>query len=591
MKTSANQTRPHPPPFKKDLGLPIEFDCPHCGRTLRVNDKFAGQSGKCPACQKALVVPEELPEFELLPEDHSTYEVQIIPEKPARSELRSLPDDRATAAMPARNEPTSSSGDDGDSWLQQRLASMHREPEKEPWWKRQIIGVFGLSITPVWLLLIPAVLLGVYFWYVTGPGQPAFVASPQMVQVVRVLDTAEIQMPTRPGGGTTGLPIGGLNPATASASAAPSLSVGGSDELIVTRPDNDGEFVLLNVKLKQGTLNNLGQFQRYDTVIDPAAFELRKRSDPAGSGVAPRLITDDFNQPVTLDLGGAGTTNYQAMLPPVSEAKPDRLDEEKSPGSVRGEAEYAFGATTGLVSFQASRASYDAPASPGLYGTGTLTTKPTNGGPEVVADYQGSQLNVSWDSQSTGHWVRGRDTQPTATSPWTRHEFSLLFPRPAESGTYSLTLAGEEIATVKLPRAKQPNAPAPSPIASARPGGPAPASKHASGPMAYFDVLRDARSQAKGIVSANNMRQIGFALQSYLNDHRGKFPESLLELRPYLPSIEQLLINPRTGENPGFIYEPPPPGAAAGTTPVLFEALGGAKDPTGAVLYADGSIR
>ena len=148
-----------------------------------------------------------------------------------------------------------------------------------------------------------------------------------------------------------------------------------------------------------------------------------------------------------------------------------------------------------------------------------------------------------------------------------------------------------DLGQVKVGRAKSPSAPAPSPIASNRSGGPQAASKSASGPLAYFDVLRDAKSQAQGIVSANNMRQIGFGMQLYLNDHNGRFPESLLELRAYLPNIDQLMVNPRTKESPGFIYEQPQPGSPPATTPVLYEALQGQKDPTGAVLYADGSIR
>jgi hypothetical protein len=36
----------------------IEFSCPDCGKSIRVNDKHAGKRGKCPKCAKALVVPE-----------------------------------------------------------------------------------------------------------------------------------------------------------------------------------------------------------------------------------------------------------------------------------------------------------------------------------------------------------------------------------------------------------------------------------------------------------------------------------------------------------------------------------------------------
>ena len=35
----------------------IQFDCPHCRKTLRVKDEFAGQHGKCPHCQNVTTVP------------------------------------------------------------------------------------------------------------------------------------------------------------------------------------------------------------------------------------------------------------------------------------------------------------------------------------------------------------------------------------------------------------------------------------------------------------------------------------------------------------------------------------------------------
>jgi hypothetical protein len=459
-----------------------------------------------------------------------------------------------------------------------------------PWWRRELIAFFGWSITPVWLLLLPAAALGVFVWYTTGPGRPAHLGTPTPVHVVQVLDTAEVQTPRTIGGAPVGMPLGALTRTATGYGAQASLSVGGRDELLVTRPDGDGDHVLLTVELKQGTLNNLGQLAKYDTVIVADRFELRKRDEPPGSGVRPRLVTDDFDQPIDLDLGGASTSRPAALLPPSSQATPDRLDEEKSPGSITGEAEYAFGDTTGTVTYAVSRSSHLGPGGSGLYADGQLTTRHPDGGPEVVADYQGSRLRVSWDAGSQGHWVTPKVTEATAASPWSRHTFSLLFPRPPEGGRYVLTLADEPIGTIDLPRAKQPSAPAPSPIASRRPGGPSPSSKHSSGPLAYFDVLRDARSQAQGIVSANHMRQIGFALQSYLSDHRGRFPDTLLELEGYVP-MQQLMTNPRTAESPGFIYEKPPPNAPPNTTPVLFEALGGKKDPTGAVLYADGSVR
>ncbi|MEL7089332.1 MAG: hypothetical protein AAGL98_12980, partial [Planctomycetota bacterium] len=311
-----------------------------------------------------------------------------------------------------------------------------------------------------------------------------------------------------------------------------------------------------------------------------------------GRGAAGRLITSRFDQPVDIDLMGAQTTRYEALLPPAASTPPDRLDTEKMPAALTGEAEYGLGPTRGTVSFAAGRGSNGVPAPKGLTATGQLTmTHPQAPGLRVDADYQGAFLTVGWNAGAQGQWSESRIVEKTKTSPFERYDFALLFPRPQDGGKYTLSFAGRDIGTVKLSRAKQPNAPTPSPIASNRPGGPQPASKNANSPLAYFDILRDAKGRANGIVSANNMRQIGLGLQFYLNDHNGRFPESLIELRDYLPNIDQLMVNPRTGEHPGFIYEKPPPGANPAATPVLFEALGGQKDPTGAVLYGDGGIR
>ncbi len=344
------------------------------------------------------------------------------------------------------------------------------------------------------------------------------------------------------------------------------------------------------MSLKQGTLNNLGQTSGYDTVIKADTFELRPAKAAAGSGVKGRVLSAEFERSVDVDLGGALTSDPLALLPPV---KPDKYDVQRNRGTVTGEAEYVLGPTRGSLTFSA-RTAYDTmPASPGLLADGRLITTHPRGGPRVDAEYQGGNLHATWDAGSTGHWAQPRLVEKTKISPFDRYDFSLLFPRPPgadDAGSFTLSLAGKDIATVKLGRKKQPGAPAPSPVKSARPGGPQAAAKTATGPLAYFDVIRDARSQAHGIVSASNLRQLGMGLQMYVNDHNA-FPESLADLRPYLGDLEAIMVNPRTGANPGFIYQKPSPTADPASTPVIFESYQGQPDLNGAVLYGDGSIR
>lgn len=575
--------------------MPIDFECPSCGRTLRVADKYAGQRGTCPACAHRLDIPEDAPTLELLPEDRGTYEVIIEPvPKPVQLRPRELPPE--TVAPIAAGETGRRGFNEGpiDPRVAQRMRDLEREPPPVAWWRRPFITIAGVGLTPVSLLIVPLLALGVLIWFVTGPGKAAHLGDPQPVFVVEVLDQAEAVSPGQKRGG--GNPLSAVQSTTLTGPSGVTrsrvYSVGGRDTLMVTQPDTDGDFVLIDVALKQGILNNLGQTSGYDSVIKADAFELRKATDAPGSGAAGRLITSRFDQPVDVDLMGAQTTNYQTLLPPAATTPPDRLDTEKTTAAITGEAEYGLGPTQGTVNFAAGRSVNGTPAPKGLTATGRLRmTHPQAPGLRVDADYQGAFLTVNWNAGAQGQWSESRIVEKTKTSPFDRYDFALLFPRPVEGGKYTLSFAGRDIGTVKLSRAKQPSAPAPSPIASNRPGGPQPASKNSNSPLAYFDILRDAKSRANGIVSANNMRQIGFGLQFYLNDHNGRFPESLLELREYLPNLDQLMINPRTGEHPGFIYEKPPAGANPGATPVLFEALGGQKDPTGAVLYGDGGIR
>jgi hypothetical protein len=37
--------------------MPIPFTCPHCGHETLVDDKYAGDSGKCIKCDASITVP------------------------------------------------------------------------------------------------------------------------------------------------------------------------------------------------------------------------------------------------------------------------------------------------------------------------------------------------------------------------------------------------------------------------------------------------------------------------------------------------------------------------------------------------------
>src|SRR5690348_9151258 len=37
--------------------MAIPFTCPHCGKSMTVDDKFAGQTGPCSGCQQPITIP------------------------------------------------------------------------------------------------------------------------------------------------------------------------------------------------------------------------------------------------------------------------------------------------------------------------------------------------------------------------------------------------------------------------------------------------------------------------------------------------------------------------------------------------------
>ena len=52
----------------------LRFHCPHCGKRLKMPPEWAGQSGRCPKCLSAIIIPNdrkvsETPESPCLPDD------------------------------------------------------------------------------------------------------------------------------------------------------------------------------------------------------------------------------------------------------------------------------------------------------------------------------------------------------------------------------------------------------------------------------------------------------------------------------------------------------------------------------------------
>jgi predicted RNA-binding Zn-ribbon protein involved in translation (DUF1610 family) len=61
--------------------MPIQFECPYCGRKLRAADSAAGKTSSCPGCGGSITAPEPV------------YEAELVPEPPPASSRKPSADD------------------------------------------------------------------------------------------------------------------------------------------------------------------------------------------------------------------------------------------------------------------------------------------------------------------------------------------------------------------------------------------------------------------------------------------------------------------------------------------------------------------
>jgi hypothetical protein len=62
--------------------MPINFNCPACGKKTKAPDEMAGKRARCPMCKEVIEVPEPAYEFE----EVQTPEPEPAPRKKARDE-------------------------------------------------------------------------------------------------------------------------------------------------------------------------------------------------------------------------------------------------------------------------------------------------------------------------------------------------------------------------------------------------------------------------------------------------------------------------------------------------------------------------
>ncbi len=621
--------------------MPIEIAC-SCGKRFRVADEFAGRAGKCPGCGAAFSVPvprtlEGMGERQSTAtgeaDDAGTFDLAEPVIEPARGGgsgggLRRL-DEASDDGPKGKGRTCTGCGAPiaeralictacGRSTLTGRMVETQTgeddDGEKRGFFLlRPVIEVAGTGYSPLVLLLLLGLVVGPIAYYMTGPGKAVHVYHAAPVHVIAAMDRGETREPYSlfTGTGDRSLGVKGSNTASnqqrnvTSGGDLLTYSVGGNEELLVLRENEDGEAILLDVGLRQSKVSASGATSGYDSVIKAGDFELvPAEGQHGGKAIPARLLRTSFlTSEAYLDLGGAKTSKVTAPLPPP---EPTRYTEQAEGATVSAVAVFN-GQTEGTVRVTGSRSYQGMPPGDGVFAEGELNTShPRDTAFTVQHQYNFDELVVDWADGDEGRWAVSSYKQHSDMSPWYRYKFGLLF--QPESGTpegkYDLVYCGQPISTVHLeaPRSASANVasnssnaagsgkpPPVSPIKTQQ-GVPSNRQINPNNPLSYFDILLEARDRAEGLVSASNIRQIGLALLTYTQD-TGDFPESFEDLKAHVPGFEQLLINPRTGENPGFIYEKPPPGAPPSLTPVVWEAWQGQKDPTGAVLYGDGSVR
>ena len=111
--------------------------------------------------------------------------------------------------------------------------------------------------------------------------------------------------------------------------------------------------------------------------------------------------------------------------------------------------------------------------------------------------------------------------------------------------------------------------------------------------------LAIARDEALIVRSLNQMQALIVALNSYAEDNRGQYPARLEDLgsSSYVKDLDKLLINPLTGQSPGYIYVKPSvtfntlvKEKRTAKTPILYEAREGRINPRGLIGYVSGHV-
>ncbi len=135
--------------------MAISFACANCGKRLRVDEKFAGRTVRCPACKEAVGIPLSTEDA-----DAAAYGVLSSPEEerrppPPKFEFNDhQTEDESDSDSPARNKPrfapptASLSRSTSDTSLQPLVAHV------TPLWLRHLHWLLALALVPLIVSLL-----------------------------------------------------------------------------------------------------------------------------------------------------------------------------------------------------------------------------------------------------------------------------------------------------------------------------------------------------------------------------------------------------------------------------------------------------
>ncbi len=590
--------------------MTIPVTCPSCQKQFRAPLEAAGRRARCKGCGEVLTIPKAKSEEAMAPIDLSGLEETESTAPPVELTADASPRcPSCHAVMPNGAVLCTSCG--YHTAAQRRLkATASREAAAEG--SRRMpnldLHVMGFQLGPKFFIAL-AILIATTIWWITGPAQLAHVYEIASVNTTPIVDKLRIAgsdnfFSSQIASGLGARMSGAESDAPNTGTTAIPRTVGGHDQVVLIRPGQDGPQLLVRVSLSQKLLHQYKQLKNGRAYFVTSMFRL-KDADGKDQPLHGHFLHEALNGRVRFDLVSGESNDVTALLPPDQEPTLREEKRERSGGISR--ATYAWDGSTGLsgaltaTSFlHASQA--EIPGISGLSATGRLSRHDDDG---LIVNYvyNGTHAQVQWEGAGAeGWWATDHYDAEESINYLAKHELTLIIDAPPSEGwslyyqDYLLADLPTHPAAANAIRVAFSPAPAQTPTTNALDDDSAPVSKTGDPHVLdYFRLIAQAHKRVKGLASVSNLQQLGIALLLYTDQNGGRLPDTLNELAFSLGGQgEALLFNPRTKENPGFIYVKPADTldqiGNRSTTVLIYEARNGKIDPSGAMLYADGRV-